>query len=56
MLFNLFSNSMKLFFIYILSFQWLTDFIELPCNFKANYSAILNGENVFQTILETIGP
>jgi hypothetical protein len=50
-------NSMKLFFIYILSFQWLTDFIELPCNFKANYSAILNGENVFQTILETkIGP
>jgi hypothetical protein len=31
-------DSTKLFFVYILSFQWLT-FVEL-CNFKANYSAI----------------
>jgi hypothetical protein len=50
-------DSTKLFFVYILSFQWLTDFVELPCNFKANYSAIFDGKSVLTTILETkIGP
>ncbi len=50
-------DSIKLFFVYILSFQWLTDFVELPCNFKANYSAIFDGKSVLTTMLETkIGP
>ena len=50
-------DSTKLFFVYLLSFQWLTDFVELPCNFKANYSAIFDGKSVLTTILETkIGP
>jgi hypothetical protein len=39
--------------LFILSFQWLTDFVELPCNFKANYSAIFDGKSVLTTILET---
>jgi hypothetical protein len=44
-------NSMKLFYLYFI-ISMVNGFIELPCNFKANYSAILNGENVFQTILK----
>lgn len=50
-------DSVKFVFVYILSFQWLTDFVELPCNFKANYSAIFDGKSVLTSILETkIGP
>jgi len=26
-------NSLSIFFIYLLSFKWLTDFVELPANF-----------------------
>lgn len=52
-----FFNSIKLFFIYLFSFHWLTDFVELPCAFKPNYIAILEGKNVLQNILEAnVGP
>lgn len=44
-------NSIKLVLVYIFSCQWLTDFIELPCHFKANYIAILEGNNLFETNL-----
>nr|AOC61636.1 hypothetical chloroplast RF1 [Gloeotilopsis planctonica] len=42
-------NSVKLGLVYIFSFQWLTDFIELPCNFKFNYISILKGDNLAET-------
>ena len=45
-------NSLSIFFIYLLSFKWLTDFVELPANFKHNYIAILEGKNLFETALE----
>lgn len=45
-------NSLSILFIYLLSFKWLTDFIELPANFKHNYIAILEGKNLFETALE----
>ena len=44
-----FFDSIKFFFIYFLSCKWLTDFIELPCTFKSNYIAILEGKNIFET-------
>jgi len=40
-------DSIKLVVFYIFSCKWLTDFIELPCRFKANYIAILEGQNLF---------
>lgn len=46
-------NSIKLGFLYLISFQWLTDFIELPAAFKQEYAAILEGKNVFSYQLET---
>lgn len=45
-------NSLNLLFIYIISFKWINDFIELPANFKHNYIAILEGKNLFETTLE----
>ena len=45
-------NSLNLLFIYIVSFKWIHDFIELPANFKHNYIAILEGKNLFETTLE----
>ena len=45
-------NSLNLLFIYIVSFKWINDFIELPANFKHNYIAILEGKNLFETTLE----
>lgn len=45
-------NSLNLLFIYIISFKWINDFIELPANFKHNYIAILEGKNLFETLLE----
>lgn len=45
-------NSLNLLFIYIISFKWITDFLELPANFKHNYVAILEGKNLFETALE----
>lgn len=45
-------NSFNLLFIYIVSFKWINDFIELPANFKHNYIAILEGKNLFETTLE----
>nr|YP_009367909.1 hypothetical chloroplast RF1 [Hazenia capsulata]ARK14887.1 hypothetical chloroplast RF1 [Hazenia capsulata] len=44
-----FFDSFKLVFIYIFSCKWLTDFIELPCSFKSNYIAILEGQNLFES-------
>nr|YP_009367477.1 hypothetical chloroplast RF1 [Sarcinofilum mucosum]ARK14443.1 hypothetical chloroplast RF1 [Sarcinofilum mucosum] len=44
-------DSSKLVLVYFFSCQWLTDFIELPCRFKANYLAILEGNNLFETNL-----
>nr|YP_009367564.1 hypothetical chloroplast RF1 [Pseudoneochloris marina]ARK14530.1 hypothetical chloroplast RF1 [Pseudoneochloris marina] len=46
-------TSIKFAFLYIFSFQWFNDFVELPCTFKHNYIAILEGKNVFESILET---
>nr|YP_009538402.1 putative chloroplast RF1 [Capsosiphon fulvescens]AWX64091.1 putative chloroplast RF1 [Capsosiphon fulvescens] len=46
-------NSIKVFGIYVLSFTWITDFVELPCNFKATYSALFTGSDVFSTMIET---
>lgn len=45
-------NSLYLLFVYIISFKWINDFIELPANFKHNYTAILEGKNLFETTLE----
>lgn len=45
-------NSLNLLLIYIISFKWITDFIELPTTFKHNYIAILEGKNLFETALE----
>ena len=45
-------NSLNLLFFYIISFKWITDFLELPANFKHNYIAILEGKNLFETTLE----
>lgn len=39
-------DSVKLGLMYIISFQWLTNFIELPCYFKWNYISILKGDNL----------
>lgn len=47
-LFLYFFDSLKFVFIYIFSCKWLTDFIELPCSFKSNYIAILEGQNLFE--------
>lgn len=52
-LFIYFYKSLSLFFIYIISFKWLTDFIELPVIFKHNYISIIQGKNIFQTSFET---
>jgi hypothetical protein len=41
-------NSTKVVLLYIISFQWLTDFIELPCHFNVNYLAILEGTNLLE--------
>lgn len=48
-----FANSIKLVFIYLISFKWITDFVELPAIFKHNYVAILEGKNLFEVSLET---
>lgn len=48
-----FVNSIKFACIYLFSFKWMTDFIELPAIFKHNYIAILEGKNVFKASLET---
>ena len=45
-------QSISLFFVYILSLKWLTDFIEFPAIFKHNYIAILEGKNIFNASLE----
>lgn len=45
-------NSISLLFFYLISFKWLTDFVELPANFKHNYIAVLEGKNLFETALE----
>nr|AOC61461.1 hypothetical chloroplast RF1 [Rhexinema sarcinoideum] len=42
-------NSVKLGLMYIISFQWLTDFIELPCYFKLNFISVLKGENLAES-------
>lgn len=52
-LFIYFINSIKLFLMYIISFNWLNDFVELPCTFRESYSTIFEGRNVLDTILET---
>lgn len=46
-------NSITVFLTYIISFKWLTDFIELPASFKHNYTAILEGKNIFEKTIET---
>nr|AWX53377.1 Ycf1 [Halochlorococcum sp. NIES-1838] len=52
-LFFYFVNSLKLVFVYLISFKWLTDFIELPALFKHQYVAILDGKNFFEQSFET---
>lgn len=52
-LFIYFANSIKFICFYLISFKWLTDFIELPAIFKHNYIAILEGKNLFEVSLET---
>nr|YP_636263.1 hypothetical protein RF1 [Tupiella akineta]Q3ZJ04.1 RecName: Full=Uncharacterized membrane protein ycf78; AltName: Full=ycf1 [Tupiella akineta]AAV80685.1 hypothetical protein RF1 [Tupiella akineta] len=42
-------DSIKFVFIYLVSCKWLTDFIELPCTFKSNYTAILEGKSILET-------
>lgn len=46
-------SSIKFVLIYIISFNWLKDFVELPCTFRESYSAIFEGTNIFETILAT---
>ena len=48
-----FANSIKFIFIYLISFKWITDFVELPAIFKHNYVAILEGKNLFEVSFET---
>lgn len=44
-----FFDSIKFVGFYILSCKWFTDFIELPCVFQMNYTAILEGNNILET-------
>nr|YP_010733684.1 hypothetical protein RF1 [Gayralia brasiliensis]YP_010733758.1 hypothetical protein RF1 [Monostroma nitidum]WEG92955.1 hypothetical protein RF1 [Gayralia brasiliensis]WEG93029.1 hypothetical protein RF1 [Monostroma nitidum] len=44
-------DSIKFVLFYILSCKWLTDFIELPCTFKDNYIAIIEGKNILESEL-----
>jgi hypothetical protein len=39
---------------YFISFQWLTDFVELPAMYKHHYSAILENRSVLETDLYMI--
>jgi hypothetical protein len=52
-IFIYFYQCLSLAFIYIISFKWLTDFIELPAIFKHNYITILDGKNIFEASFET---
>lgn len=48
-----FYQSLSLLFVYICSFKWLTDFIELPAIFKHNYITVLEGKNIFEASFES---
>lgn len=42
-------DSLKFSFIYLFSCKWLTNFIELPCTFKGNFIAIIEGKNILES-------
>lgn len=46
-------DSLKFSFIYLFSCKWLTNFIELPCTFKGNFIAIIEGKNILEA---TVNP
>jgi hypothetical protein len=49
---NYFTHSIGLFFYYLVRFNWVRDFMQMPVIFKHNYSVIAQGQNVVRKIYE----